>query len=370
MAVSLGRRLRRSGLEVAVRIDLFRSLGPREAWRRRRDDARAAALPAGNLRPGYRRLWLDAARSVGAEANELGEGFVELRRGGRAVRVWNSWVPLDDAVTLRLADNKRLARQALVGGGLPVPAYVRFTLDDRSPAIDFLARADEPCVVKPVDSAGGSGATTGVRTPSGLRRACLRAGRLSPELLIERQVPGDLYRLLFLEGELLDVIRRLPPRVTGDGRSTIAELVRKENEGRFVAAGGERPGLLQLDLDAILTLEHAGLRPSSMPRAGEVVTVKTVVNQNGPEDNSTARDAVCDELVEEATRAVEAIGVKLAGVDLITTDPGRPLRESGGAILEVNGTPGLHYHYGVANPDRAVPVAVPILERLLQRADQ
>ncbi len=38
---------------------------------------------------------------------------------------------------------------------------------------------------------------------------------------------------------------------------------------------------------------------------------------------------------------------------------------SGGSILEVNGTPGLHYHYQVVKQPTENPIAVPILERLL-----
>jgi D-alanine-D-alanine ligase-like ATP-grasp enzyme len=55
----------------------------------------------------------------------------------------------------------------------------------------------------------------------------------------------------------------------------------------------------------------------------------------------------------------------LAGVDVITTDQAVSLRRSGGAVLEVNVTPGLHYHYEVRDPARAVPVAERVLERLL-----
>ena len=57
----------------------------------------------------------------------------------------------------------------------------------------------------------------------------------------------------------------------------------------------------------------------------------------------------------------------LAGVDVITPDPSRPLVESGGVINEVNGTPGLHHHYLVADPVAATRVAIPVLERLLNR---
>ena len=37
-------------------------------------------------------------------------------------------------------------------------------------------------------------------------------------------------------------------------------------------------------------------------------------------------------------------------------------------ILEVNARPGLHYHGEVGEPERAVPVAALILDRLLETA--
>lgn len=359
-------RAGRPGVELAVRLDLVRSLGLRQAFKRRREEATVAERPAGGMRPGYREIWLDAARDLGAEATELGDGFMELRRGDTSVLVWNSWVPLDDAVTLRLAEDKILSRAKLEAAGLPVPEHALFELADLSPALDFLEARSSSCMVKPADSSGGSGATSGVREANGLLRACLRAARIGKKMLIETQVPGDLYRLLFLEGEFVDAVRRLPPRVTGDGRATIAELVAAENERRREVGAAQRMGLLRLDLDSLLTLEQAGLNPRSILGPGERLAVKTVVNQNSAEDNANVRDEVGESLVVDARAAVRALGVRLAGVDLITPDPSVSLKTAKGAILEVNGTPGLHYHYDVSNPEHAVPVAVPILERLLR----
>ena len=360
----LGRAGRR-GRRLAAGADLTRSVGLGEVRRRRHDEDRLAGLTGDGRRPGYTRMWHEAAGAVGADVADLGGGFLAFRRGDALTRVWNNWVGLDDIVTARLAADKERAHRLLTAAGLPVPAHRRFEAGDLGPALDFLARCGGPCVVKPVSGAGGSGTTSGVRTERQLRRARLRAARLHGDLLIERQVPGDVLRLLFLDGELLDVIRRRPPAVTGDGRSTILELIAAENERRFAAAAGERPWLLRADLDAVFTLEAAGLRLSSVPAAGERVAIKTAVSQNGPEDNESLAAAVGDALVADAARAAAAVGVRLAGVDVITRDPGAALRRSGGAVLEVNATPGLHYHYEVRDRARAVPVAELILERLL-----
>jgi len=66
-------------------------------------------------------------------------------------------------------------------------------------------------------------------------------------------------------------------------------------------------------------------------------------------------------LVSQAVAAARTVGVRLAGVDLIAADIGSPEA----TIIEVNGTPGLHYHYQVADPANATRVVVPVLRRLL-----
>lgn len=355
----------RPGRELAVRLDLLRSVGIDEARRRRGHDARLAAIATDGRRPGYRELWSAAAHELGADVVELGGGFLEFRLGDARGRAWNHWVALDDIVTQKLAADKARAHRIITDAGLPVPDHATFLAADLSPALAFLAGREGPCVVKPVDAAGGSGTTPGVRTSSQLKRARMRAGREHPRLLIEAQEPGDVYRLLFLDGALIGAIRRLPPRVLGDGRATIAELIDAENERRHATASGERPWLLRVDLDAVLTLENAGLTLSSVPARGTAVAVKTAVSQNAPRDNETVGEELAGALVAQAAAAVRALGVRLAGVDLITSDPGRALIAGAGVILEVNATPGLHYHYDVRDPGDAVRVMVPILAKLL-----
>jgi len=352
--------------QAAVGVDLLRSIGVREALQRKREDAHMAELAVGDIRPGYRRLWQDAADEVGAEMEHVGEGFLEFRRGDAHTRVWNNWVGLDDVVTARFAQDKTIGHRLLAAAGLPVPEHVAFRAGDAAPALAFLRATGGACVIKPVASAGGSGTTSGVCTPAQLRRAQLRAGRQNRDLLIERQAPGAVYRLLFLEGELIGAIRRLPPTVVGDGVATIAELIAAENARRFEMAAGERTWLLRADLDAVFTLQNAGRRLSCVPDADERVAVKTAVSQNGPQDNErVGADELAAELISEAKAAVALLGVRLAGVDLITAAPTRSLRDGGGVVLEVNATPGLHYHYDVRDRAHADRVMVPILRRLL-----
>jgi hypothetical protein len=351
------------------RLDLLRSTGLRHGLHRLHGLGSSEVAPGARTSV-YRRLWTQAAAAVGADEVEgLPGGILEIRRGQVRTRVWEHLAPLDDAVTLRLALDKRAVHKLLVCAGLPVPTYLEFSYEQWREAAAFLARAPEACVVKPAQGTGGGDLTTcDVRSANELMRARLRAGRGPGTLLIEHQTAGPVYRLLFLDGELLDVVRQVSPSIEGDGRSTIDDLIRTENRRRVAAFGDAGISPLRVDLDCIFTLAHAGLSLSSILDLGERRAVKTATNEGRLEDAQTARDELCEEIVDEARRAVAAVGVRVAGVDLITRDPSRPLRATGGIINEVNGTPGLHRHYQVADRENVLPVAVPILARLLEVA--
>jgi D-alanine-D-alanine ligase-like ATP-grasp enzyme len=354
----------RLGSEVAVRLDMVQAAGLGHAFRRLRADAKIARLDQGGGDAAYRAIWRDAAEELGADIVELPGSFLEIRKGRQRTRVWNHWVMLDDAVTLRLAMDKSVVHRLLKTMGLRVPEHVEFTRDNPRRALDFL-RTSNPCVVKPASSSGGSGVTGCIRRPSHFVRAKIRASRIDTRLLIERQVSGDFYRLLFLDGDLLDVVRRAPPHVTGDGHSTIERLISAENQRRIAASSGQLITLLKVDLDCIFTLEEANLRLKSVPLPGATVRIKSVISQNSVEENETVRGPISDQLVEEARVAARVAGLRLAGVDVITTDPTKSLEASSGVILEVNGTPGLHYHYQVADRANATRVAIPVLDKLL-----
>jgi D-aspartate ligase len=354
---------------LASRLDLVRSTGPGYVWRRLRAERRLSGLGEQVRHAVYERIWRDAADAAGARIEPLAPGLFELSRDDVATRVFQQMIELDDPVTLQVALDKVLVHRWLAAAGVSIPDHLEFDVHDPAPALEFLARAGGPCVVKPAaGTGGGHGTTANVTQPAELMRARLHAAKSSGRLLIERQAAGAVYRLLLLDGEVIDVLRSLPAQLTGDGQSTIEALIVAENERRVAAGGAAGLSLLGVNLDMVFALARAGLTLSSVLAAGRTVAIGVVTNNNAVEDNETFRGDLSPKLIAEARLAQDAVGLRLAGVDVITTDPARPLAETGGVINEVNGTPGLHHHYLVADPDRATHVAIPILERLLSRA--
>ena len=95
---------------------------------------------------------------------------------------------------------------------MTVPDYPEIDCQDAPAGLEFIAGAGGDCVVKPATGdEWRRRRSPGACATSAPRPRCAERRPLRPRLLIERQIPGDMYRLLFLDGELVDVVLRRAP---------------------------------------------------------------------------------------------------------------------------------------------------------------
>jgi len=315
----------------------------------------------------YADFWQKAAVASGAQCEAWGYGYHRIVKGGKTTIVRQSEVRLDDHLTLDIMGNKVLTYRLMAEQGCRVPQHVRCTVSNLAPAIDLLRRLGRPLVVKPVGGTGGGrGVTTGITSATDLRRAAWFAARYDTDILVEEQIAGHSYRLLYLDGRLIDAVRRDPPRLTGDGRKTIRQLVDAENARRLTGRPFTALSPLRLDRDACNYLASQGLSPSSRPAAGETVVVKRAVNENTAAENHIVRDQVHPATAELGGTLATNLGVRLAGIDVIAHDIALPLTPDNGLIGEINTTPGLHHHQLVSNSNERAPVPETILDYLFE----
>ncbi len=332
----------------------------KEAFRVRRSDTCLALEHRSYF---YTELWRDAASQLGAAIEVLGNDILEIRLGEDCTRVQQNTTALERAITVEVAKNKPLVHRLLAKRQLRTPNYCEFTLNEIAKAADFVEDVGSKCVVKPANGGGGRGVTTGVSDGYSLVRAAASAAVYGSDLMVEQQVHGDVYRLLYLDGVLIDAVLRRPSAVVADGKSTVRELILLENEARLKTGPNLAHALIVIDTDVRSTLAAQGLTLSSVPAKGTRITLKMVINDNSQHDNYNAKHLLCEAIIQDGAEAAAAVGVRLAGIDVITPDPTMPLAESGGVILEVNTTPSYHHHY--YKRDGSYPVAVHLLPFLL-----
>jgi cyanophycin synthetase len=163
-------------------------------------------------------------------------------------------------------------------------------------------------------------------------------------VLVEEHVDTNCFRLLYLDGELIDAIWRKRPCVTGDGVKTIDALVDDENAERIRAAGQRGISLIAKDTEYRNHLRHSGKSARSVPAGGEVLTVKNVVNQNSALENERVNERVHPTIEAQCADICRQAKLVFAGVDLLIDDIERPWNSQRAIVNEVNTTPGLHHH--------------------------
>ncbi|MFN2607342.1 MAG: hypothetical protein ABR511_05525 [Acidimicrobiales bacterium] len=295
----------------------------------------AAPLPPGYEQVNsYTRIIVDEAvrRGIHVEIGDPSRGELRLWYGGRTITTFESLSELTSAVAFRRCDDKLLTRSVLERAGLTVPAGRQATGDDAD--LEFL-REHRAVVVKPARGEQGWGVSVGVTTGEELAEACAAARRYWPVVLLEEQRRGDDVRAVVIDGDLVAAAVRRPAAVRGDGRRTVAELVAGADGRRREATDGAA----RVSLDDGL-VRAAGLDPTSVLAQGRELVVSGTANVHTGASIVDVTDDLHPALADLAVMAAEAVGIPVAGVDIIADAVDKP----DGAVIEVNEQPGLANH--------------------------
>ena len=101
---------------------------------------------------------------------------------------------------------------------------------------------------------------------------------------------------------------------------------------------------IKLDAVGLAVLSEQGYTPDSVPPAGQRVLIRRNGNLSTGGTATDVTDRVHPETAARAVEAARAVGLDIAGVDVVAVDIGRPLEEQRGAVVEVNAGPGLRMH--------------------------
>jgi cyanophycin synthetase len=316
---------------------------------------RWAEIRAGGLGPETLRF-LDIALHRGLPFDVL-PAFVQIGWGRQAQRFDFTCTGNTSALAAAVAKNKLKTLQTLEEAGLPIPQAAVVTTTEQA-----LRAAEDigwPVVVKPLLGDGGAGVATAIRDPERLIQAWEFAyGTGLGNVLLEKHCDGDDHRLLVAGGTVLQVARRTPAHVVGDGAHTVRALVARVNADPRRGTQARSPlQVMAIDDDAIDYLCEQDLQPESVPEAGRVVRLSRIANisAGGTADDVTA--SVHPDNIALAERAARIIGLDVAGIDFLCTDITRSWRDVGGVICEVNAQPGLRPHW-LADPSRDIAAEI------------
>ncbi len=332
--------------------------GPDDAWIR---EERAALLARRKDSDG----WLPSSRRyVVAAAERRGlawlpkaptGGVVQIGEGRHAQLFDGSSNGRSGAPGMLLAGNKRLANIALRQAGIPVAR--QRAISSLAGARAAMAALGLPIVIKPEAERRQAGVGFVFREDE-LEAVFTASYEVSQTLLAESYIPGIEHRALVIDGRIAQVIVGLPPSVTGDGRSTIRELIAVINADprRGPRDQGFRLTPIRIDELSARHLARFGRSYDDVLAEGEGMEVYPLpMVRFGAGWKTDVTDIIHPDTAALVIRAATILDLDVAGVDLRTPDIARSWNEVGAGLCEVNPHPSLTVHYNFeGQPPREV----------------
>jgi cyanophycin synthetase len=310
-------------------------------------------------------LWRDSAlgpstESIIKEAEkrgipwmQLGARFlIQLGYGVNQKRMQATMTDNTGILGVELACDKEATKRILSSTGVPVPrgTVINF-LDDLQEAVEYVG--GYPIVIKPLDGNHGRGITIDIQNREEAEAAYDAARQVSRSIIVERYYNGRDHRVLVVNGKVVAVAERVPAHVVGDGRSTIAELIEETNKDPNRGDGHDKIlTKIELDRTSYQLLERQGYTLDSILAKDEICYLRATANLSTGGIAVDRTDEIHPENVWLAQRIVKIIGLDIAGIDIVTSDISRPLREVDGVIVEVNAAPGFRMHVA---PSQGIP---------------
>jgi len=287
---------------------------------------------------------VDAAVARDIPFRRLTEGsMVMFGWGSKQRRIQAAEMDSTGAIAETIAQDKELTKKLLDAAGVPVP-HGR-NVDSAADAWAAALEIGLPVVLKPKDGNQGKGVTVNITTEDQMHKAYHAAREFRDDILVERFLAGDDFRLLVVGNKLVAAARRDPPQVVGDGRHTVRQLVDLVNADPRRGTG-HATSLTKIRFDdiALARLALQDLEADDVPAKGQRVILRNNANLS---TGGTATDVTDDVHPEVAARAIEAaqmIGLDICGVDMVCDGVLQPLEQQRGGVVEVNAAPGLRMH--------------------------
>ena len=284
--------------------------------------------------------------------------LVQLGYGAAMRRIWTAETDSTSAIAETISRDKDLTKELISSVGVPVPEGRE--VESAEDALEAAEDIGFPVVVKPTDGNHGRGVFIDLTTPDDVRKAYAIAVEEGSSVLVERSIQGIEHRLLVIGGKLIAANRSDLITVTGDGKSTVLELIESQvnTDPRRGNTELHPLSIIRIDTAAQMELDRQKLTPDSVPAAGREVLIQR--NANHAFD---CTDEVHPDTAAIASLAARVVGLDIAGIDLVCQDIAKPLLAQGGAIVEVNAGPSLLMHIkpGVGKPR---PVGQAIVDNL------
>jgi cyanophycin synthetase len=312
---------------------------------------------------------VEEARRRGIPVRRLNSrSLVQLGLGRNLRRIQATVTDRTSSIAVEIAQDKDETKRVLGNIGLPVPrGDVVRTVED---AVELVEEIGFPVIVKPLDASHGRGISPRLDDVAALRQAFETAKQFGRRVVIEQFAEGNDHRVLVVNGKVVACAERVPARVIGDGVRTVRALIEEENRDPRRGIGHTKI-LTCLPTDDLTQhyLSCIGKSLDTVPAMGEQVFLRQTANLSTGGTSIDRTEEMHPDNVTACEMAAAAVGLDIAGIDVMTQNISVPFRENGAVIIEVNAGPGIRMHTHPTE-GRQRGVGAPIVDMLFPPGSQ
>ncbi len=283
------------------------------------------------------------------EENQFQWGYGKKQRRGRST-IFHT----DGIKDTEFTSYKDMVADFLNMCGFPTPMGHTCFLEDE--VIEAADKLGYPLVIKPVAGHKGIGVTTGITSLTELKKCfheikdgAKEAGVNFDGTIVQQQIYGYDHRILTIGGKYAATLKRIPAYVVGNGKDSIRELIRVENE-KLVRLDNARSPLAKIRIDQVMHdfLTLMGMTVDSVPADGEEVVLRRVANISAGGVSINVTKDIHPKNIEMVENIAKFFHVTALGIDVLAKDISRPWNEGDFGIIEINAGPGVFMHLAPA----------------------
>ena len=235
-------------------------------------------------------------------------------------------------------ENKLSTENYLMEFGINTPHSKVYHMNDMEKAKEESFKNTDEVVIKPLSSSRGRGVQIGVvkdrfEVNWNITKNALRLN--NKNIIVQNVVEGFEARVTIIEGQILSIIVRIPPFVSGNNINTIRELIKIKNNERKNC--DFRKDMLISETESNQEfLKSQNLDYDYIPGYNENVLINSISNIVYGGESIDITDLIGDEVKEAALDAMACIpNLNTCGIDIMMES----FEDEKPVILEVNSYP-------------------------------
>ena len=275
------------------------------------------------------------ALKQGIQVRQINDDIYELSLGGQIINCDSSLSEKTSALMQNICQNQKYFLKMLDRLHISYPNS-EFHIQQRH--IEKFLEKYKKVVLKTVQKNITTDDITDNKT---LHKQFSRIKKSSSEVLLQESKEGIIYRVLVMKYRVAAVVETQPPVITGNGKLTVAQLIKKLSRRKQSSSGGENK--IPMDSKTKSFVAKQGYRFETVLKKGESLQVR---EKSSYYTGGTMKDVTSDfpeNLKKIAIKIAKYLNISVMSLEILVPDIQHPEEYF---VLEATSKPNFQYYTG------------------------